>query len=304
MNSQPERFVITGGTGFIGRALAQRLLDRGADVSILTRSRERVAKLFETKVRGIESFDELGPHETPEVIVNLAGMNLAEKRWNDNVRQAMLRSRLDVTRQVIDYIKHTATAPALLISASAIGYYGARGDEIIDDSAGPADEYQSDLCAQWERAAAQAGALGVRTCIARLGVVIGPGGGALAEALPIFRLGLGAVIGNGRQWFSWIALADVLRIFDDFIVDKSLEGTFNMTAPNPVTNREFVKTLGRVLHRPVLMRIPAPIYRLLFGEVAHLHLTGQRVLPNRHIARGYQFLFPTLEAAISDALRR
>jgi uncharacterized protein (TIGR01777 family) len=142
----------------------------------------------------------------------------------------------------------------------------------------------------------------VRTCIARIGVVIGPGGGALAEALPIFRLGLGAVIGSGSQWFSWIALDDLLQIFEDFVNDNSLDGAFNMTAPNPVTNRDFVKTLGRVINRPVLMRIPAPVYRMLFGEVAHLHLTGQRVIPARHMARGYQFLFPELEHAISDAL--
>lgn len=303
MYTSIDRVLITGGTGFIGSAMAERLLARGVAVDILSRDRRRVETRFAGRARGIESLDELASEPPPQVIVNLAGMNLAERRWNERAKAEFVRSRLDVTRRVIAWIERTRPQPSLLISASAVGYYGARGEEVVDESSEPGQEYQSQLCMSWERAAEQAADLGVRTCIARIGVVIGAGG-ALAQALPIFRLGLGAVIGTGSQWLSWIALEDLLRMCDDFMTDTSLAGPFNMTAPNPVTNRQFVKTLGKVLHRPVIMRIPAPVYRLIFGEVAHLHLTGQRAMPSRHCTRGFEFRYPMLEGAVRAAIEK
>jgi uncharacterized protein (TIGR01777 family) len=303
MPAQIERALITGGTGFIGSALTRRLLERNVAVDILTRDRQRVARQFSGKAAGIESPDELTPERAPDVIINLAGKNLGSQRWNEHARGEFVRSRVETTRKIIEYIERARKKPQLLISASAIGYYGARGDEFVDETTASGDEYQSDLCRRWEDAANAAIGYDVRVCIPRLGVVIGPGGGALAEVMPLFRFGLGAVIGSGNQWVSWIALEDLLNMFDAFMADESLAGCFNATAPKPVTNREFSRTLAKVLRRPVLMRIPAPVYRLMFGGVAHLHLTGQRVVPQRLIDAGFEFRCREFEHALTAALK-
>jgi uncharacterized protein (TIGR01777 family) len=183
-----------------------------------------------------------------------------------------------------------------------VGYYGARGAQTLTEESLPGDEYQSRLCTAWEEVARGARDYGVRTCISRTGVVLGPGGGALAALAPLFRKGLGAVLGPGDQYVSWVALEDLLSIFEDLMTEESLSGAFNNTAPHPVTNREFAKALGQSLGKPVILRIPGPVYRLMFGGIAHLHLTGQRVVPKRNIERGFRYRFPTLEPALKAAL--
>jgi uncharacterized protein (TIGR01777 family) len=251
----------------------------------------------------VESFDELADAGRPQVIVNLAGKNLGQERWNERVRKELVASRVATTRRVLDYIAHAPLRPQLLISGSAVGYYGARGDAALDEHAAPGDEYQSRLCRDWEATAMQAQRHGVRVCISRTGVVMGRGGGALSGLAPLFRLGLGAVAGNGRQWLSWVHMQDLLRMFVRFMQDSSLSGPYNNTAPNPVTNREFARAIGRALHRPVLLRAPARAMRLLYGEMAHLYLTGQKVLPTRHLADGFEYSYPDIDSALRDALR-
>lgn len=302
-----QRVLITGGTGFIGGALAARLIADGVGVDVLTRQRSRVERRFGARVRALESLDEIARDEVrppPAVIVNLAGKNLGEERWNRRLKDEIVASRVRVTRHVVSYIANASQRPRLLISGSAVGYYGARGSERLTEASEAGDEFQSDLCVRWESVAETAAEYGVRTCITRTGVVLGADGGALAGLVPLFRKGLGAVVGSGRQWISWIALEDLLRLFQDFIDDESLTGVFNNTAPGPVMHRAFAQTLGRQLGKPVLLRVPAALYRLMVGEMAHLHATGQCVFPARHVERGFHYEYPDLDSALQAALGR
>lgn len=300
---QVAHVLITGGTGFIGTALAGHLLGRGVQVSVLTRDRGRAREHFAGRVTAWESLDEADRDTAPDVIVNLAGKNLGAERWNRETKRRLVSSRVDTTQRVLDYIAQAPRRPRLLISGSAVGYYGARGDETLSEESAPGDEYQSQLCRRWEETALQAQQFGVRVCISRTGIVMGRGGGALAGLAPLFRLGLGAVAGSGRQWVSWIHMHDLVRLFLRFMQQEKLSGAFNNTAPHPVTNREFSLAIGRALRRPVLLRAPGWAMRLAYGEMAHLYLTGQRVIPARHLEAGFGYRYTSIDAALNEALR-
>lgn len=295
--------LITGGTGFIGSALAERLLAAGGRVSVLTRNARRARDQFDGRVTAWQDMGDIAADDAPDVIVNLAGKNLGSERWDDAVKRQLVASRVETTRAVVSYIARAERPPRLLISGSAVGYYGARGDERLDEDSPPGDEFQADLCKQWEAAARAAEDHGVRVCISRTGIVMGRGGGALAGLAPMFRMGVGAVAGSGDQWVSWVHMEDLLSMFEDFMTDDSLSGAFNNTAPEPVTNREFSHAIGRAVGRPVLLKAPAFAMRLAYGEMAHLYLTGQRVIPARHRERGFGFRFTDIEDAVRDALR-
>ncbi len=295
--------LITGGTGFIGTALSRRLLARGVRVSVLTRDRERAQAHFGGRVAAMESLSEIAESDAPEIIVNLAGKSLGDQRWNDDVKEQLIASRVDTTRQVVDYIAGARRRPRVLISGSAVGCYGARGEEELTEESAPGEEYQSTLCRRWEQTALQAREHGVRVCISRTGVVLGQGGGALAGLAPMFRLGLGAVAGSGQQWISWIHLSDLLDMFLRFMDDESLHGVFNNTAPEPVRNRDFSRAIGRALRRPVMLRAPAWAMRLLYGEMAHIYLTGQKVIPARHLQAGFEYGYPDIDTALREALQ-
>lgn len=299
----PQRVLITGGTGFIGTALARQLLAAGVRVSVLSRNADRAARHFENRITALESMDQIDAANAPEVIVNLAGKNLGEQRWSADIKQQLIDSRVLTTQQVVDYIAHAEVKPVLLISGSAVGYYGARGDEALNEEAAPGNEFQSELCRRWEQTARQAEQYDVRVCISRTGVVMGRGGGALSGLEPMFRKGLGAVAGNGRQWISWVHMQDLIDMFLRFMVDDTLSGPFNNTAPNPVTNRQFAKTIGKVLQRPVLLSMPGWAMRLLYGEMAHLYVTGQKVIPNRHLQSGFEYHYPDIESALREAMQ-
>lgn len=296
------RILVTGGTGFIGTAFCQRMLAAGHRVSVLSRDRERAERHFGGRVRATESLSGPLPIEPPKVIVNLAGANIGSGRWNRKRKQALIRSRVDTTEHVVNYIERAQTRPSLLISGSAVGYYGARGDTGLTEDAPPGDEFQSQLCRQWEAAAMVATRYDVRVCISRTGVVMGAGGGALSGLLPQFCRGLGAYVGSGEQWISWIHMEDLLDLFERFMVRDHLEGAFNNTAPEPVTNRDFAQMLASVLHKPVRGRVPGPVLRVAMGEMAHLYLTGQRVLPQRHLADGARYRYPDMGAALTSLL--
>ena len=288
--------LITGGTGFIGRALARALLARGDQVTVLSRDAAHAAHRL---AAGAVATAEL-PAAVPDAVVNLAGENLGAHRWTAARKREFIDSRAGTTRRLVEWMRASKRRPAVLVSGSAVGYYGARGDADLVESDPPGEEYQSELCRTWEAEAQRAEELGVRVCRVRTGIVLGPDGGALAAMKPAFMLGLGGWLGDGRQWMSWIHRADLIALILWLIDGESRSGAYNAAAPQPVTNRAFAKALGASLHRPALVPMPAAAVRVLVGEMAHLLLTGQKVLPQRALAEGFAFRFPELGAALAE----
>jgi uncharacterized protein (TIGR01777 family) len=297
--------LITGGTGFIGRALCRSLLAGGHRLTVLSRQPpERVRASCGDGVAVLASLRELTPQAQFDAVVNLAGESIAAQRWTEARKKILWDSRVTLTAELVDRIAADEAKPAVLVSGSAVGYYGNRDDTPLNEDATPADDFSHRLCAAWEQAALRAAECGVRVCLLRTGLVIGRDGGFLQRLLPPFRLGLGGPIGNGRQWMSWIHRDDHLALTQYLLEHTELSGAFNATAPNPVTNAEFSRGLGRLLHRPALLPLPAPLLRLAFGEMAELLLGGQRVLPQRLLQAGFQFRYPALEQALAEALGR
>ncbi|PHS72974.1 MAG: TIGR01777 family protein [Cycloclasticus sp.] len=294
--------LITGGTGFIGSTLCKRLLDNNNDIVVLSRRADAIEK----PLRGINTFDELKSDVTFEVVINLAGEPIADKRWSDQQKQRILNSRLDTTKKLVEYLKTTQHKPKLLISGSAIGFYGVgeTNDQLVDENTGGDNSFSSHLCQQWEAAALQAQVLGIRTCLLRTGIVLGGGGGALNKMLPPFKFGLGGKIGTGEQWMSWIHLDDLIGIILYCIEHENLNGAVNGTSPKPVTNQVFTKTLGKVLKRPTCLAMPKFVIKLLMGQMGEeLLLTGKRVLPAKILSAGYAFKYQTLETALLDVIK-
>jgi uncharacterized protein len=292
--------LVTGGSGFIGRALCQQLLQAGHHPTVLTRDVHTAARRL-PGVRLITALDEL---ERADAAINLAGESLTQVRWNDRRKQAFRDSRIGTTGRLLAWLEQRKTRPAVLVSGSAIGYYGPRGDTPLDETAAPGSDFAAHLCRDWEAEAIKAADLGLRVCLLRTGIVLAADGGALGKMLPPFRLGLGGPMGTGRQWMSWVHRADLVRLIIWLIErDDCSSGAYNATAPQPVTNREFAQTLGRVLRRPALLATPAPALKLMFGEMADLLLTGQRVVPQRAQAAGFEFGHPHLEEALRDLLQ-
>jgi hypothetical protein len=241
-----------------------------------------------------------------DAIVNLAGENLFARRWNEEFQSVLRDSRVRSTDHVVQALAKQPRAqsgqPKVLVNASAIGYYGFHGDEEITEGSPPGDDFLARMCVAWESAARNAEANGVRVAVVRIGVVLDRSGGALAQMLTPFKLGLGGPVGSGKQWFSWIHLADLVGIFLLALDKSEATGAINGTAPHPVTNKEFSKALGRALHRPSFLPVPGFALRLRFGGVAEVLTTGQRVLPRRALALGYQFQFPDIDLALTAAL--
>ncbi len=303
------RIVVAGGTGFIGRPLCQRLVELGHAVTVLTRdpaaARTRLAPPVSVigwqGSRGAtgELMTALG---NAEVVINLAGAPIAQGRWTEQTKDRLRRSREGTTSALVAALAQLRARPVLLISASAIGYYGPRQDEPLREDAPSGAGFLASLCREWEAAARAAERLGVRVVLPRIGVVLGKNGGALARMLPVFGLGLGGPLGNGTQWLSWIHLDDLIELLL-FLLDQAIGGPMNATAPHPVTNEEFSRVLGQTLERPVWLRTPAFVLKLLLGQMAEeLLLTGQRVLPARAEAMGFRFRYPTLSEALHAIL--
>ncbi|MCY7313750.1 MAG: TIGR01777 family oxidoreductase [Pseudoxanthomonas sp.] len=292
------RVLITGGTGFIGRALCRQLLHAGHELWVLTRNPTKAA----TKLEGIRLIEHLAEAGQMDAVVNLAGEPLADGRWTDRRKQAFRDSRIGTTQSLLEWIASQVQRPRVLVSGSAIGYYGPRDDKPLTEESPPGDDFSAQLCRDWESAAMQAESLGLRVCTVRIGVVLGPDGGALSKMLPPFKLGAGGPMGDGRQWMSWVHRHDLVRLLQWLLEHDQARGAYNGTAPSPVTNREFAQTLGKVLRRPARITTPALALKLMFGEMATLLLTGQRVLPAHAVAGGFQFQHPTLETALTDLL--
>lgn len=295
-----KRVLITGGTGFIGEAVINQLLDAGHTVSVLARDPLKAANLFDGRVRSVQSLSELSHDEAFDVVINLAGAPVAGPRWSPKRQAQLIASRVNTTEALMTWLKNARHKPALWIQASAIGFYGVRdASESLDEHASKGGGVMAELCARWEAAAQPATEFGVRQVVLRLGVVFGPGGALLPLLMP-FRLGFGGRMGDGRQIMSWVHRDDVLQVIAWAFDDESLVGTYNMVAPETVTQAAFATNAGKVLKRPVWFHIPAAPARALAGEMAELFFDGQRVVPQRLTEAGYTFRYPTLDAALRD----
>jgi len=297
------KILIGGSHGLVGTGLIKSLEREGHEIFRLVRhaptSKAEVEwspDRYSIALARIEGFD---------AVVNLAGESIAEGRWTDDKKRRIRESRVKGTKLLGDALANLTVPPKVFICASAIGYYGNRGDEVLTETSAPGADFLSEVCVEWEKGTALATEKGIRVVNARFGVILDANGGALKKMLPPFRMGLGGKIGSGKQWMSWIALDDVISGLEFALANDSLRGPVNFVAPNPVTNAEFTKTLGKVLSRPTLFPIPAFGVRLLFGEMADaLLLSSQRVEPERLTATGYEFQYTQLEAALRHALQK
>ncbi|MFK8066940.1 MAG: TIGR01777 family oxidoreductase [Gammaproteobacteria bacterium] len=294
------KILITGGSGFIGKALCEYLLSQNHQLTIVSRTPEKIQTLFDKSVSSIKSIKSLDATDHFDAIINLAGEPIADKRWSLKRKKVLLSSRIGITRQIVDYIAKAEIKPETLISASAIGYYGNQGDTILDEKSGFSDDFAHQLCAEWEHTANQAKKSGLRVCLLRIGLVIGKDGGFLKRMLLPFKLSLGGRLGNGQQWMSWIHRDDLIEMIDQLLNNKDLTGVFNGTAPQPVTNSEFTKTLASSLNRFAFMHLPSIILKTGLGEMSELLLGGQRVIPKRFIDNNFKFKYTDLKTAIKS----
>ena len=286
------RVLVTGGTGLVGRPACDALRAAGHAVTIVSREPGRVP----ARAIGWDGLRTAIP-ET-DAIVNLAGESIASGRWTAARKAAIRSSRVEATRALVDAAAAASPRPKVLVNASGVGYYGAHGDEPLEERAAPGNDFLARVCVEWEAEARRAEALGVRVVVVRLGVVLAPDGGALSAMLLPFRAGLGGAIGGGRQWISWVHRDDVVGLLREAVGNTEYAGPVNATSPNPVTNRDFARALGRALHRPTVLPVPGIGLRLLMGEMATMLLTGQRVLPKVAERRGYAWQQPELPAAL------
>lgn len=298
------RITLSGATGFLGQHLMRRLSEEGHQIALLTR--RPVTGL----AANVESYlwdpPRIGPPEAAlagsDALIHLAGATV-NQRWTRQVKELLRSSRLDSTRSLVQGLSTLAERPRLFLSSSAIGFYGARGDESLTETSKAGHGYLAELSVEWENEALLARALGVRVNLLRTGVVLGREGGALASMLPVFRLGLGGKLGNGRQWMSWIHVEDWVEATISLLDEKVAGGPVNLTAPAPVRNEEFTATLGRVLRRPAVFPVPEMALKLIFGEMSTVLLASQRVLPQALTAAGYGFRYPGLESALRQLLQ-
>jgi uncharacterized protein (TIGR01777 family) len=302
------RVFVTGGTGLIGTRLVRRLRERGDEVLVLTRRPPAARDRFGEDVEVVEGdpMQEgawMDAVDRCDSVINLAGENVFARRWSTRFKALLRDSRLRGTENVVRALaKNPRRADGkakVLVNASAIGYYGPHADEELTEDSDPGSDFLAVLCVDWEKAALEARKDGLRVALVRVGVVLDREGGALAKMLTPFKLFVGGKVGSGRQWMSWIHHDDMVGLFLLALDDERASGPLNGTAPNPVTNKEFSKALGRALHRPALLPAPRLALRVVLGKVADVIATGQRVLPRRPLALGYQFKFPTIDTALT-----
>jgi uncharacterized protein (TIGR01777 family) len=293
---------VTGASGFIGSRLTQELLDAGHVIHTLGRRRPPNLPP-QIRFSAWPSTDAEPPAESlagADAVIHLAGESVAQ-RWTPQVKRDIRASRVDGARQLVNALSTQSRRPQVLVCASAIGIYGSRGDEVLTENSHPGDDFLARVVMEWERAAALAEALGIRVVQLRFGIVLG-NGGALAKMLPPFRLGLGGRLGSGKQWMSWIHIADLTNLISFAISSSGVHGPVNATAPNPVTNAEFTKGLAAALHRPAIFPVPRFALKLLLGEMADAVLASQRVLPKAAQSAGFRFQFPELRTALPSLL--
>lgn len=300
--------VVAGATGMIGSALVAELSGRGDQVVALARNPATAQRTLPTAARIVAWPDASVPPDPQafsgaDAVVNLLGEPIAQ-RWSPAVKERIRASRVDGTRSLVAAIEAMAERPRVLVSQSATGYYGPRGDERLTEDATPGSDFLASVVVEWEAAARVAAGLGVRVAITRTGVVVAAEGGALAKMLPPFKAGIGGPVAGGRQYLPWVHLDDVVGALIHALDSDTASGAFNLSAPEPVTNADFSRALGRVLRRPAFAPVPALALKLLYGEMAVIVVTGQRAVPAHLLADGYAFRQPELEPALRDVLGR
>jgi len=298
--------LITAGTGTIGRRLVQHLIQHGHLVTVVSRQPYKPASLpaminfARWDGTSVEGWGHLV--EEVDAIVNLAGAGIADARWSEERKKELFDSRVNAGKAIVEAVRAAENKPKVLIQASAVGYYGPQQDEIITEATGPANDFLAALCQQWEASSQPVEDMGVRRVIIRSGVVLDMKGGALPRMVMPFRFFAGGPVGSGRQWFSWVHHHDEVNAIRFLIENDSARGPVNLTAPNPLKNRDFAKALGRVMKRPALAPVPSVVLKILFGEMSSTLLTGQRVVPERLQELGYEFKFPEAKMALEDVL--
>lgn len=303
------RVAVTGGTGFIGRALVRALRGRSDSVAALARDPARAKSVLGEGIAAVrwEAGGAPGPWREDlaraDAVVNLAGEGVMARRWTAAQKARIVSSRVGGTQQLVETIARSEKRPRVLINASAVGYYGPRGDEPVDEMAPPGQDFLAKMVVDWEAEAVKAEADGVRVVRLRTGIVLERDGGALAQMIPPFKLFLGGPLGSGRQYFPWVHRDDVVGIILYAIEHPEVRGAINATAPYPVTNREFCAALGRALGRPSWAPVPAFVLRLMIGEAAYVILTGQNAVPAAITAAGYRYKYPDLDEALRSIVR-
>lgn len=300
------KIFIAGGTGFLGRILSRRLLEAGHSITLLSR-RPRTSANLPANVAIVEGNPLIpGPWQKSvaghDVVINFIGFNIFT-RWTERAKRLILESRIKSTQNLVDCLPSEEGSPITFMNASASGYYGFKEVTERTEESGPGNDFLADVCVQWEAEALRAGAR-ARVILLRTGIVLEPHGGALAKMLPGFRLGVAGHLGNGGQWFPWIHISDYMNAILFLLDNATVSGAVNMSAPHPVTNRQFTKTLGRVLNRPTVLPVPAFAVRILFGEMASVILEGTKMMPAKLMENGFLFQYPDLEGALRNLLHK
>jgi uncharacterized protein (TIGR01777 family) len=284
-----KTILVTGATGFIGQSLCRELLDRGDKVVVLTRDYKKAEKLFGSEVKIVTDLDELEADIKLEAVMSLAGAPVVAGLWTKKRKQVLINSRINDLTSIKKLCERLDNKPEVLINASAIGYYGMRGDEVLTENEKGQDIFQSILCQKRESLASSFAEYGMRVCNMRIGLVFGNDGGAYPQMTRPIRFGLGAVFGNGKQYISWIYKADMIRVILFLLDNNNLSDAINATAPEPVTNETFTKSVAAHYKRPVLFKAPAFVLKVLLGELSQLFLRGQRVVPEKLLQAGFEF---------------
>lgn len=302
------KVVLTGATGFVGQAVVKTLAREKIDYAILTRSRDKAQDTF-PNAAGIYYWNPLltaapaDAFRNCDTVIHLAGESIAAQPWTDEQKRRIFESRIKTTENLLETLTHLEQKPKTLISVSAIGFYGDREDEILDEGSAHGAGFLANTCYFWEKTALRAASSGIRTVILRLGPVLGKNGGFIEKILPIFRKSLGGRLGSGRQWMSWIHLNDLASLVVFALRKNSLSGIYNAVSPSPITNLAFTKMLGIVLQKPTLLRVPALALRLRLGEMAdELLLASQRVSSEKISSEGFRFMFPEIESALKNSI--
>ena len=293
------KILISGASGLIGQRISTSLSSKGHQVLPLHRNTTQKFPYWNIEKKIIE----LGTDGKIDIVINLAGESIAEGRWTSEKKNRILKSRIDGTKLIAEYFSKAKYKPKLIISGSAIGYYGNRGEEKLDECSAKGLGFLSEVCSKWEAATEIASESGIRVANIRLGMVLSPKGGALPKMLFPFKAGLGGIIGDGKQYMSWITINDVVEIINHIIKAKKLYGPVNLVSPEPVTNYQFTKTLGEILRRPTIFPLPAFLANIIFGEMAkELLLASTKVQPGKLLKSGYAFKNPTLDGALKTLL--
>lgn len=300
------RIIITGGSGLIGKAVAKSFAADGHDVIILTRGvshQNSDTSIKFVKWDGKSSQDWLEYADGADAIINLAGENIANGNWSPERKRAILDSRINAAKAVVEAVERSAKKPSVLVQASAVGYYGvSAGDVVMTEEHAPGGDFLADVCVQWERASEPVESIGVRRVVIRTGVILSMDGGALPKILVPFRSFIGGPVGSGRQPFPWIHIADEVAAIKYLVMNKQCSGPYNLAAPQPLSNAQFAHILGKVMHRPSFSPVPALVLRTVLGEMATLLLTGQRAVPDKLTRSGFKFEFSDLEQALTNLL--